>query len=140
MWDLHGRSLATLQGHQSIVRSASFSPDGQHIVTASSDKTARVWDLHGRSLATLQGHQSAVTSASFSPDGQHIVTASSDKTARVWRVESLDQLLKHACQWLNSYYLAFSPNVYKNNAFDDDVNKESISQDLKLCTENAELK
>ncbi len=73
-----------LQGHQDSVNSASFSPDGQHIVTVSRDKTARVWDLSGKQLALLQGHQDSVNSASFSPDGQHIVTASDDKTARVW--------------------------------------------------------
>ncbi|MDF5732972.1 MAG: hypothetical protein PUP92_34520 [Rhizonema sp. PD38] len=89
----------------------------------------------------MQGHQDSVTSASYSPDGQHIVTASRDNTARVWKVESLEQLLKRGCQWLNSYYLAFSPDIYKkNNAFEQDVNKESISQELKSCTDNAELK
>jgi WD40 repeat protein len=88
----------------------------------------------------LQGHQSFVNSASFSPDSQHIVTASSDNTARVWKVESLDELLKLGCRWLKSYYLAFSPRQYKNNAFEQDVNKESISQDLKLCADHAQLK
>ncbi|MBR8834793.1 MAG: AAA-like domain-containing protein, partial [Stigonema ocellatum SAG 48.90 = DSM 106950] len=66
------------------VRSASFSPDGQRIVTASLDNTARVWDLSGKQIAVLTGHQYGVISASFSPDGQRIVTASLDKTARVW--------------------------------------------------------
>ncbi|MBR8833018.1 MAG: AAA-like domain-containing protein [Stigonema ocellatum SAG 48.90 = DSM 106950] len=94
------------------------------------------WQQH----QVLQGHQSYVISARFSPDGQHIVTASYDKTARVWKVETLDQLLKRGCQWLNSYYLAFLPNVYKNNAFDHDVNKELISRELKSCTDNAQLK
>ncbi|WP_407641880.1 WD40 repeat domain-containing protein, partial [Calothrix rhizosoleniae] len=46
----------TLQGHQDRIRHASFSPDGQHIVTASSDGTARVWHINGKLLQTLQGH------------------------------------------------------------------------------------
>jgi WD40 repeat protein len=37
-----GQLLATLQGHTKCVLSAEFSPDGQRIVTASDDKTARV--------------------------------------------------------------------------------------------------
>ncbi|KAM3108459.1 AAA-like domain-containing protein [Phormidesmis sp. 146-33] len=74
----------SLGRHQDIVYGASFSPDGQRIVTASADKTARVWDLSGREIVKLQGHQDIVYSASFSPDGQRIVTASADKTARVW--------------------------------------------------------
>ncbi|MBW4628362.1 MAG: AAA-like domain-containing protein [Brasilonema octagenarum HA4186-MV1] len=76
---------------QNDVTSAAFSPDGQRIVTASSDGTAKVWDTNGRLLATLpaqpyanKGHQYYVTSAAFSQDGQRIVTASWDKTAKVW--------------------------------------------------------
>ncbi|MHC5916366.1 MAG: ribosome assembly protein 4, partial [Nostoc sp.] len=91
-----------------IVYTASFSPDGKRIVTASSDNTARVWDISGKQLAELKGHTSLVISASFSPDGKRIVTASDDNTARVWRVNNLDELLSRGCQWLNDY-LVFNP-------------------------------
>jgi len=37
--------VAPLRGHQSHVRRIEFSPDGQRIVSASFDKTARVWDV-----------------------------------------------------------------------------------------------
>ena len=30
--------------HEDSVNSAQFSPDGQRVVTASADKTARLWD------------------------------------------------------------------------------------------------
>ncbi|KFA93146.1 hypothetical protein Q664_10950, partial [Archangium violaceum Cb vi76] len=63
---------------------ASFSPDGQFIVTASGDKTARVWRVDGQGEpVVLRGHEQGVSSAVFSPDGQRVVTASEDKTARV---------------------------------------------------------
>ena len=81
--------LATLQGHTGEVYSAQFSPDGQRIVTASLDNTARVWEAQtGKLLATLQGHTEEVTSAQFSPDGERIVTASLDNTARIWEAQS----------------------------------------------------
>ncbi|MGK7875984.1 MAG: hypothetical protein AB4426_22610 [Xenococcaceae cyanobacterium] len=76
-----------LQGHQDWVNSAQFSPDGQRLVTASFDQTARLWDAEGKELAVLQGHQSEVISAQFSPDGQRLVTASRDGTARLWNAE-----------------------------------------------------
>ncbi len=90
VWDTEsGKLLVALQGHESQVNSAQFSPDGQRIVTASDDKTVRVWDAQsGKLLATLQGHQERVVSAQFSPDGEHIVTASFDKTARLWEAQS----------------------------------------------------
>ena len=56
--------------------SASFSPDGSRIVTASDDKTAKVWDANtGAELFSLKGHTGPVHSASFSPDGSRILTA-----------------------------------------------------------------
>ena len=73
----------TLGGHSQRVNSASFSPDGKLIVTASGN-TARVWNLKGQPLTTLQGHSQRVNSASFSPDGKAIMTASDDNTARLW--------------------------------------------------------
>jgi WD domain, G-beta repeat len=83
---LHNRELADLLGHTGFVSSAAFSPDGQRVVTASKDYTARVWDLSGpRPVATvLEGHIGPVRSATFSPDGKRVVTASFDHTARVW--------------------------------------------------------
>jgi len=72
-------------GHQDVVNSACFSPDGARIVTASWDRTARLWDVTtGQQIAALRGHDFGVRSACFSPDGARIVTASSDYTARLW--------------------------------------------------------
>lgn len=96
--------LATLSAHQGDLWEANFSPDGQHIVTASWDETAKVWDLKGNLLATLSGHQRTLFHASFSPDGQHIVTASSDGTAKVWNIDSnIDRLIKRGCDMVRDY-------------------------------------
>jgi WD40 repeat protein len=77
--------MATLKGHTRHVRSASFSPDGSRIVTASWDKTAKVWDAKtGIELVTLNGHTGSVTSAGFSADGSRIITISADGTVRMW--------------------------------------------------------
>ena len=71
------------------VRSAAFSGDGKRVVTASSDKTARIWDAEsGKEIAVLKGHTGLVRSAAFSADGKRVVTASDDNTARIWDAES----------------------------------------------------
>jgi WD40 repeat protein len=87
-----------LKGHEGLLFSASFAPDGRRIVTASEDKTARVWDAgNGDQLAILRGHTEGVRVASFSPDGQQVITASTDKTARLWSAETGQQsdVLEH---------------------------------------------
>ena len=85
---LRHREVVAMIGHTSPVVSASFSPDGRQVVTASMDKTARVWNLSGPTPVStvLAGHTGPVRSASFSPDGRQVVTASEDKTARVWNL------------------------------------------------------
>ena len=86
----HALKERVVLGHQGTVYSAAFSPDGQRIVTASADKTARIWDAaSGQPIGEpLKGHEDVVTSAAFSPDGLRIVTASGDKTARIWDAAS----------------------------------------------------
>ena len=80
--------VARLRGDAAIF-SAAFSPDGQRIVTASRDKTARLWDASsGKAIGLPMQHDDTVNSAAFSPDGQRIVTASRDKTARLWDAAS----------------------------------------------------
>ena len=78
--------LQILRGHEGVVRSVCFSPDGSRIVSGSSDNTVRVWDaLSGQpALPPLQGHENAVWSVCFSPDGSRIVSRSWGNTVRVW--------------------------------------------------------
>jgi len=64
-------------------RSAVFSADGKHILTATADGTIRIWDAASdKQLASFAGFGS-LNSAAFSPDGTRIVTASDDGAARI---------------------------------------------------------
>jgi WD40 repeat protein len=86
--------LKTLRGHTESILALAYSPDGQQIVTASADRTAKVWDAEtGKELFPLKGHTNAVGSVAFSPDGQRIVTGSWDKRAMVWDSRSGTNLL-----------------------------------------------
>jgi WD40 repeat protein len=76
--------------HRDGVNYADFSPDGQRVVTASQDSTARIWDAAtGQPIGEALKHQDAVSSAHFSPDGQRVLTASKDKTAQLWDVPTI---------------------------------------------------
>ncbi len=69
--------------HAGPVNQAEFSPDGDRVLTASEDGTARVWEVaSGRLLLTLQ-HTGKVSHAAFSPDGGRVVTVQG-LSAQVW--------------------------------------------------------
>jgi WD40 repeat protein len=90
---------AVLRGHHGTVNSVAFSPDGQLLVTASSDRTARVWDARsGRAIRVLTGHTAPVFDAAFSPDGRRIATVSGDSTGRLWDTATGRQLKKLAIE------------------------------------------
>jgi WD40 repeat protein/serine/threonine protein kinase len=80
-----GRLLAGPLKHDAGIWFAQFSRQGEKVVTASLDRTAKIWSSSGELLATLQ-HRAPVEYAEFSPDGARVVTASGDGTARVWNV------------------------------------------------------
>jgi hypothetical protein len=80
------RERHILVGHEYAVNGAAFSPDGKLLVTASTDKSARLWHVGtGKPIGMpFVGHTDRVTSAAFSSDGMRIVTTSADRTARIW--------------------------------------------------------
>ncbi|MGB6355718.1 MAG: AAA family ATPase, partial [Steroidobacteraceae bacterium] len=103
--------LAVLSGHSAVVRSAVYSPDGTHILTASYDKTARIWDARtGAQLAVLFGHDGEVASAAYSPGGARIVTSSLDKTARIWDARTGAQLAVLSGHGAELRSAAYSPD------------------------------
>ncbi len=71
--------LHTLKGHIDTVTSVVYSPDGQHITSASYDSTIKIWNSQtGQLLNTLTGHRSCVYSVAYSPNSEHIASTSFD--------------------------------------------------------------
>ncbi len=77
----------TLNGHQDVVNSVSYSPDGQLIASASSDTSVKIWQRDGKLLHTLEGHQDSLTSIAFSPLGNVIASAGEDSAVNLWSIE-----------------------------------------------------
>jgi hypothetical protein len=103
VWDsAAGRAVSPPIRHANRITSASFSPDGRRVLTASSDGTARVWDAATGLPVTppLTPGAGVVYSAAFGPDGRRLVTAGADGTARVWNLPTdprpTDDLVKLA--------------------------------------------
>ena len=95
------------------IYSASFSPNGKYVVSASGDNTIKIWNTStGKQTGkTLKGHSRDVRIASFSPDGSLIVSASLDSTIRLWDIKTgkqIGQTIKLQCAFI--YSIIFSPD------------------------------
>jgi hypothetical protein len=93
-----------LLGHEKMVWSVAFSPDGQSLASGSLDNTIRLWDLRHPTAAptVLRGHENGVWSVAFSPDGQSLASGSGDQTIRIW-IARTESLAEKICQqvWRN---------------------------------------
>ncbi|MBA4190294.1 MAG: hypothetical protein C0467_20095 [Planctomycetaceae bacterium] len=124
VWDsATGKQLYELNDNAFEVVSASFSPDGRHLLATCEDGMARLWDAQtGRLVHQLEGHSKGILSGLFSPDGTKVVTAGKDATARLWNVttgKQLHVLTGHPHAVISA---TFSPNGSKVLTIGEDDN------------------
>jgi WD40 repeat protein len=109
--DLESGNLLHELSHPQSVASASFSRDGQQIVTASWDQKARIWDTAtGKMIQVLGGHTGPLLAASFSPDGGRIVTTGKDRSMKIWDAARAQVLVSLTSPSEENRVAAFSPD------------------------------
>jgi len=82
------REVSTLVGHSDWVESVAFAPDGNTLLSGSTDGTVRLWSAYAvADVPTLVGHGSSVYAVSFSRDNKTLASASGDHTFALWDVE-----------------------------------------------------
>jgi WD40 repeat protein len=99
IWDMKtGANLKTLKGHQSYVMALSVRECHDEeklgidtIVSASTDKTARIWKwMNGdlKCVNVLRGHTGQIYCLQFDPSSRLIVTGGGDSEVRVWHEDT----------------------------------------------------
>ncbi len=83
---------ARFELHADQLGPATWSPDGRHLTTVTSDGRVALWSAeNGETLRLITQHattprHNTVTAASFTPDGSGLVTAGQDGTVAIWDV------------------------------------------------------
>ncbi len=75
-------------GHQSVVKSLAFSPDGKYLAVGGDDNTIKVWDLQNGKPLTALKHNGAINSVAFSYDGKYLASGSNDSTIKIWNAQN----------------------------------------------------
>ena len=91
LWDVaSGKEIRHFDGHQDVVYSAVFSPDGKTLASASADRTMRLWETaSGKEIRKIEGQQGVVFAVAFSPDGTRLASAGRNATVLIWRLSEL---------------------------------------------------
>jgi WD40 repeat protein len=78
----------TLSGHQELVTSLAFSPDGRMLASASYDNTVILWKMpEGLPVKTLT-HNDRIRAVAFSPNGRTLAAGGNDRNLYLWNVET----------------------------------------------------
>ncbi len=77
--------LSKLEGHTNVVCWASYSPNGQYLVSASDDLTVILWDVKEmKQKQVYNGHSSATSVVRWTTDGTRLISGGDDHHVFVW--------------------------------------------------------
>ncbi len=100
LWDLSENPQREIRVNSTVL-GLSFSPNGQHLITAQGRGEAVIFNLAGRVLDRyVSSSYGLVWDVNFSPDGQRFVATGLDGTARIWNVSKhLDKKKLKELSW-----------------------------------------
>lgn len=106
--------IAHQQAHTRAIMRLAFSPDSNHLASASHDRSILTWVVSPTDGLTQQHHLTGpggiVDALVYSPDGKILASAGGDKVIRIWDAETGRQRAVLKGHHSEIYDLAFSPD------------------------------
>jgi WD40 repeat protein len=107
LWDLEGKLIYNLDGHDSYVVTATYHQG--RIITADRDGIAQEWNLEGKLMRTFHGHLDEIMAITPIPNQSTVATASRDRTIKLWGLKH-QALFSRKKSMLSSGRCSFTPN------------------------------
>lgn len=103
-----GSEVRFLQSGGDEILDVKFSPDGQRLATAASDRSIRIFQTSdGKEQRVIENHADWVQAVTWSKDGTKVASASRDKTAKVFEVATGNLLATYSGHGEAVYGVAF---------------------------------
>lgn len=83
----NGKELRSFVGHEDLIMTVAYSPDGRKGLSCAWDQTVRLWDIeNGKELACFRAKEKRVMSATFVKNGTRILSVCADGSIDSWDV------------------------------------------------------
>lgn len=105
--------VRTLEGHETVVDSLVFSPDGKMLISGGGDNDAQIrlwWVNTGTQIDRFRAHRTAVFAMTLSPNGETLATAGTDAAINLWNWETGDYTRTFLDPVHNTLSLAITPD------------------------------
>ena len=89
--------LVIRQGHKQAINMVKYSPSGQHVYSASEDKSIKMWDVNtGIDISTFNAHSAGVNCIELSKDGNILISGDKAGEIIIWDANTGDVINKIA--------------------------------------------